>query len=357
MPSLLDRIGAIWEQVRQSPAQRPSRIAIPRNNIDVGASLGGPFTRDSHYFQVEVNEMFLTYEREWFSTYDPMVLVVSEFTYDKRVEAVPYVVGPTMMERYVKEKMPTGMVFSNTRVAGLHPYRGDRLSLTVVLYRVRRENYARKFLRVIESASTALDFATGLSAYVKVGGTVLDGVEALLEMGDTEPVLGWRQELGQAGGGFEPGYFALVAPTESEPDPNKMGVIDNRLVYGASRDDARPFQNADYVLYSVRQAKARFDLDTLPIYPLWEQVVRAATVADDKYWLNAKANMAALYQAMLLSPDLTSQHALELAEEYREKMRLYHEGAVKNSNLSLTAEKTPSELNDVMSAAASILEM
>jgi hypothetical protein len=96
MKSLVERFKDVWNQVRQTQTEKPGQIAIPRDHIDNGKNLGGKFERDEHYFQVEVNEMFLTYEREWFAKYDPMVLVVSEFTYDKKVEAVPFVVGPMM---------------------------------------------------------------------------------------------------------------------------------------------------------------------------------------------------------------------------------------------------------------------
>ena len=81
------------------------------------------FQSDQHYFQVRINEMYLKYSRNWFSRYDPMVFVVSEFTYDKKAEAVPFVVGQQMMEKFEKNT-PTGMIFSDTRVAGVHPYRG-----------------------------------------------------------------------------------------------------------------------------------------------------------------------------------------------------------------------------------------
>src|SRR3712207_343875 len=116
MPTLHERWGVLWERIRQSPAQLPTRIDIPRTQVDRGSALGGSFQPNTHYFQVRVNEMFLANERQWFSVYDPMIFVVSEFTYDKRVEAVPFVVGPALMEQH-KQPVPQGMIFADTRVA------------------------------------------------------------------------------------------------------------------------------------------------------------------------------------------------------------------------------------------------
>jgi len=136
--TLADRCGEIWDRIRQGTRRYPARVTIPRDHVDESEKLGAAFGPDLHYFQVRVNEMYLTYSRKWFSEYDPMVFVVTEFTYgQKKNEAVPFVVGPVMMEKY-GQKVPTGMVFLDTRVAGPHPYRGDRLTLSVVLCRVKR---------------------------------------------------------------------------------------------------------------------------------------------------------------------------------------------------------------------------
>jgi hypothetical protein len=49
---------------------------------------------------VRINQLFLAASRQWFVQYDPLVFVVSEFTYNTAVTTVPFVVGPSMMETY-----------------------------------------------------------------------------------------------------------------------------------------------------------------------------------------------------------------------------------------------------------------
>ena len=173
MKTLSSVAGLFGTELFKRRAQAPSRVTISHTHVDEG-KLRRTFQPNEHYFQVRVNEMYLTHSRKWFSVYDPMVFVVSQFIYDKRVETVPFIVGPTMMKEYGKQ-MPHGMIFSDTRVAGLHPYQGGRLSLMVVLYKIECQNYAQELLQTVESVATVLDFSTVLSTYVKLASVVLDG--------------------------------------------------------------------------------------------------------------------------------------------------------------------------------------
>ncbi len=356
MKSIVECCGNIWESIRQSPAQMPSRVAIPPDHVDEGEKLGTAFQPHEHYFQVLVNEMYLSYGREWFKVYDPMVFIVSEFSYNEKREVVPFVVGPMMMEKFGKE-IPEHMVFSDTRVAGLHPYRGGILSLSVVLCRVKRKNYARKLLRVVESAASVLDFSTALSTYVKVAGVVLDGVEALFGLGDTDPLVGFRKDFNpDAREVLEPSYFALIDMPESELNANELWISERELVYGKSLTDAKPFRNADYVLYSITQTSERSDETTLPFYPQWKRVIKEATVPKEDNWQSAKSNMLSLYQTLMLSPDLTQKQADRLTEKYKAEMKHLHDKAVEMAELGPEEEEL-SEFDKIRQQSLEILNM
>ncbi|MFX0201552.1 MAG: hypothetical protein ACFFCW_36010 [Candidatus Hodarchaeota archaeon] len=356
MKPLVERCWDIWESIRRSPAQVPSRVSITPDHVDEGEKLKITFQPDEHYFQVCINEMYLTYSREWFNKYDPMVFVVSEFIYDKRIEAVPFIAGPKIMKKYEK-KIPEGMVFSDTRVAGLHPYRGGRLTLSVVLCRVQRRNYARQLLQMVESAASVLDFSTSLSTYVKVASVILDGVEALLGLGDTDPLIGLRKEFDpDAGDGLAPGYFALIDMPDARLDTNKLWVRERQLVYGSSLADAKPFRDADFVLYSITQTTERSDAATLPFYQLWERVAQEAAKPKEDNWQSAKANMLSLYQTLKLSPDLTHHQADNLTKKYIADMKRLHENAVDLAELGPEEEEL-SDWDLIRKHSVSILEM
>lgn len=330
MSSLLEHCQKLWKSIYQSPTQLPTSIVIPRSQVNSATSIGGVFQRDAHYFQIRVNEMFLPYSREWFSEYDPMVFAVSEFTYNKKFEALPFIVGPTMMEKYGKET-PTGMLFQNTRVAGPHPYKGGRLTVSIVLCRVRRRNYAKELLKFIEKVAGALDVSMTVNNYTQIGSVVLDGVEALLGLGDTDPLIGVRTEFDpDAGDILQPTYFAIIDSDKrgSKLDTTKFWVSDNQLLYGTSIREAKPFRDSSYVLYSLVQSSERSDISQLPFYPLYEQVKVEAAKPDAASWLRAKEYIKALYQTLIISPDLTSQQVGSITNNCINEMRQLHRNAI-----------------------------
>ncbi|MDX1638861.1 MAG: hypothetical protein R3281_12885 [Balneolaceae bacterium] len=356
MTTLAERCGSIWNSIRQSPTQLPSGVTIPHGQVESGNQTSDLFTPNRHYFQVRVNEMFLSSGREWFAKYDPMVFAVSEFVYDKKREAIPFVVGPAMMQKFGRN-LPEGMIFSDTRVAGLHPYRGGQLTLSIILYKVQTSNMVRKLLAMIENTANVLDFANALDTYLKVADVVMDGVESLLDLGGSEPVMGLREEFDPSDGRLRPSFFALINMPKNELDTNKLWVRDRTLYYGESSESASPFRRADFVLYSVTQVPERSDLTTLPFYPQWEHTQREALDPREDSWTSAKANMASLMQTMLLSPDLTDHQAHQLVKEWSNKLVNFHKMAVGNANMSDgKSKKAPEKMEDARAQSLAFLK-
>jgi len=341
-----ERCKDLFNKLRQEERQDPSRVAIAADHVQ-GEDVGTKFTPGEHYFQVRVNEMYLTFSRKWWVEYDPMVFVVSEFTYDDNFQDVPFVVGPAMLDKY-KQSLPGHMVFENTRVAGLHPWRGGRLNLSVILYAVKRGDEARDLFRVVEGAAQVVDFGTALSTYLKVAGVVLDGVEAVLGLKDSDPIVGLRCEFDQDAkkDGFKPGYFALISPGFTV-DPNQLWVRDRHLFYGA-----QPFRAADYVLYSITQTDERSDIDLLPFHPLWKRVEREAMGRTDQHWESAQANWSSLYQDIWFSPDLTKKQAKALTKEWEGDLNSHHE--TRESERGDADEVEPPELEAIRSGSLAI---
>jgi hypothetical protein len=224
----------IAQTLKSSPRQSPSIVTIPRNHIDENqdGSLDVPFKRDQHYFVVMISEMYLANERKWLNAIDPLVYVVSEFTYEGKPQVVPYLVGPAMMKRLgVPDQYADGIMFRNTNVSGVRPYRGGGLTLTIVLCEAKGDNYLRSVLQVVESTASALDFSPALSPYAKVASVVLDGFESLFNSGAVSPLVGLRDSFGPNFQiPFRPGYFALI--DQSGVDPQGLWVRDKQLLQG-----------------------------------------------------------------------------------------------------------------------------
>ncbi len=303
--ALVERIQKIWGSAKAAPALTRAAFAIPTARVLDGGGLGSPFASRQHYFQVYVNELYLQHAREWFVEFDPMSFVATRYVYDREETTAAFVVGPKLLQEFKDVDPPEGMIFRNTPVTGLHPYQGGPVELTILLSRLPRQNNAGQLLRVLENVTAALDPSTVFSTYVKLGGTLLDGVEALLGIDGTQSVLGYRVSVNPSAGiAFEPGFHALLDVDEKNVDPERFFIKDSRL-HERVNGGLQPYRGSDFLLFSVRQGTARNDERLLSFYPLWETTQDLAAKPDPHYWQEAKANFNALKRAMLASPDLT----------------------------------------------------
>lgn len=359
MVSIVERWTALWKNIQQSPARLPTPVPVPAGHVDDGAFVGSALQPQENYFQVLVNETFLTYGRAWWTQYTPMAFVVSEFIYDGKEQAVPFVVGPAMMEKF-GQQLPSGMLFLDTKVAGLHPYAGGGLTLSVILYAIQRDDYARSLLKLVEGVSTVLDFSTALGSYMKLAGVLLDGFESLLGLQGTVPLIGLRQEFNPyVGDGVRSGYFALIDAPLSQGEIDQLWVRSRRLCYGPDKDSAGHFRQNNYILYSLVPSLDREDETLLPIYPLWKQVVQEATGRKQDDWERARASLSSLIQAIALSPDLTFSHGQQLAERYTERAKDFHKMATKATTLGPKEEEEalPPELQALRAQAVDVLKL
>lgn len=293
-------------------------LRVPNSNVDSQSIVFAPFQANSDYFQVRINEMFLSSKGGWFAQYVPVVTTISEFCYDGDEHVAPFVVGPAMMERFGK-KIAEGTSYYNTRVAGLHPYRGGRISLAVALCKMQVDSPAGKLVSFIESLGEALDFATSMGSLLRISKVLLEGFKML--HADSTVLLSLRREFDPAAGDeVAPGFYLLS--TDESLKPEQLWVRDGRLLVGKSLAEALPYRGSDFVLYSLVKPPSpeRGDLASLAFSKLWQNVQKQAAIPTDDAWTSAKASMVQLYQAILLSPDLTPGQGNKIAKQYREQL-------------------------------------
>src|SRR5262245_22267528 len=155
MPDLLARVGGFVERMRASPMPLPTVSAIARDRCAPSGVAGREIVKDKAYFTVWLNELFLAEGRSWFATYDPVAFIVTEFNYNGNKVSVPLVVGPSLISAK-NPGIPHGIVLRDTCVAGPYPFRGGNVAITVILYKVKRQDYARGLLQFVESLSSAV---------------------------------------------------------------------------------------------------------------------------------------------------------------------------------------------------------
>ena len=308
-------IQQLIEKAKSAPAQLPTRINIPQDNVDNIKKIGVSLTKDL-YFQIRVNELFLKDKRNWYKQYAPMLFVVSEFSYSGEKKTVPFIVGPQMMDKF-GQNLPDDMLFLNTTVAGVHPFRGGQITLSLILYQYEVGNYLEKMLKTLESTANIFNFATSFSTYMKIANVLFEGFESILGLQKLNPLTGLRVEMSQDADDLYSGYFVLINSPEGSIDPSHLWIKGNRLYFGKSASDSKPFRDADYTLYSILHDDSRSDISELPFFPLWAEVVRDA---NDGAANNAEVNMSSFTQSLLSSPDLTFKHALLLVEEFRKNL-------------------------------------
>ena len=342
-----------WQNIRNllhRKATVPAQTPIPPGRVRLRDALDSrptEVTKDTDYFSVRINQLFLAESGSWFREYDPMVFTVCEFIYGTGTQEVPSVVGPTLLGH--PDKTPEGMVFQNTRVAGLHPFRGGRLNLSVVLCRVKRTDYAQALLGVLEKTAGAIDVGSAFLPYSKLAGALFHGVESLLELQDTEPLIGLRTEFDLDVDRVVPaGYYTVI--DNATIDTEQLWVINDELHIGPDRDHLSAYRASDFILYSVNSSISRTDVSTLPFYDLYTQAKKAAGTPEPEGWERAKALMLALYQAMLDSHDLTRSQADELADLYIADLQRIHE-IVKTMLPSQLGEVTKPEERDALTKA------
>jgi hypothetical protein len=327
----------IWSMINSVTSARremPSPVTILRDHIDDNrnGALNVKFAKDQNYFQVTINEMYLGRQREWLTKVDPVVYAYAEFVYGGKSHAVPFLVGPNILkDRGVSDQFLGGLILRNTNVTGVNPYRGGGLVLSVVLCEAKGENLLRPLLRMIENTSRALDFSAATGAYTKVANLVMDGFDQLFGSGLVTPLVGLRDTFGpQMEMPFQPGYFALIAAPDVARE--KLWVRDRQLVTGSSLDAAKPYREADFVLYSINSlpGDTRDDYDTLPFNDLWERVkADASSAKEEPNYASARQQMSTLYQSIMMSPDLTDRQRMSLAGDYVRQMNETHENAKK----------------------------
>jgi hypothetical protein len=362
MISFSELWGKITDNIINSEREQPTAVHIPPENVDPDmperkAQMARQFEGHKDYFLVRVNQLFLQHDREWFTQVDPMVIVVSEFQYKGKQQTVPYVVGPSLIQQKFPNGAPKGMVITNEKVAGLYPFRGGELKLSVVLCQTPVGKPAQAFLKMIERSSKAFDFATALGSYITIGQVVLEGIDAMFGVNGTQPLVGYRTTIDKnAGDEFKPGYYALI--NKSGVKESELWVIDDKLLKGESKDVAKDYCESDFVLYSIVRPPdgKRDDIEQLPFYELWERAVNEATLLKEGGWDNARGTLVALINALALSPDLTRRQAMELMNEYSTLLKPMYEQAKKASTLSdYKRDETEDELDDVRRMASSIL--
>lgn len=345
----------MWQALKSGTLALPAHIRIPDRNVGAGLALE-PLVADQSYFTVQVNELFLYERRKWWETYIPTVWTSVQFAYDSTTRAVPYLIGPSMLTGN-DLGAPEGMLYRNTRVAGPHPYKGGPVTVSLVLNRVTKDNYADRVVSIVESTAAAFSVATTLAPYLAVAQSVTRGLEVLLDMG-SEPVMGVRDTISAdvpAASDFATGYYALL---DKAIPPERLWVRDGELHTGPDRADTRPVRDRSFLLYSVTALPRRNDvLQLAGLRPLWNRVQEFAQRPDEPSWLTAKTAMTDLGILLRTHPDLVTPQADAVYADWAGQMVKLHQERVLNAPKGGTPPPLSSVDSDILAITQQIMKL
>ena len=313
-------IKELFKSWASSPAILPHLIRIPNDNTDDPEGLAGLFQPEQHYFTVRVNEMFLSEKRKWLKEIEPMVVCLTSYIYGEQEIDNPFIVGRNLVETKM-QNVPEGMIFNDTRVAGIHPFSGGRLVVSIALCQAVTKDYFANSMEFIEKVSGVLgeNITSLIGNYVKIANVVIGGIDKLLDSKAVQPLFGFRQEFDRdANDQFSPGYFAMIDKSNADWEVNKFFVKQNRLCYGDSVDAAKAFRQDEYVLFSVTRGDERSDIKLLPVYQSYKKILEQLKVNEVTQDLKNKIKdmLRVLNIEMQTSPDLTEPHAKKLIQKY-----------------------------------------
>ena len=108
---------------------------------------------------------------------------------------------------------------------------------------------AEKLLQVVESISGVINPSIAFSAYLAIAKPVLEGVQSLLGLQQTVPVLGYRIAINPAiGQVLEPTYYILIDADAQQIERDKFWVRNDRLYYGQTPDTTNLYDKHDFIL-------------------------------------------------------------------------------------------------------------
>jgi hypothetical protein len=81
MNDLLEKLGQSWDGFRARQKPLATVVPIPAQHCTPEGATGYVIRRNAMYFSVNINEMKLSRNTQWFTVYDPLVVIVVEFNH------------------------------------------------------------------------------------------------------------------------------------------------------------------------------------------------------------------------------------------------------------------------------------
>jgi hypothetical protein len=306
MPTLTDLLDAIW----RTPNRQMAWGRIQANHV-VGAQAPATFVANNDYVVVKLSSMYLKNSRILWLKLSPLAHATVTLNGLKAPQSQTAVIGPAQFGDLSAAPTERSVVLRQ-RLAGPAVWRGGDLQVAAGLFAVPKDQAAGALMDTLgQLAALAVP---GLKQGTEIARVVKSGVEGLIGLNGTKPVLGVKDALGDpttaaAGTSAAPCILVAIAAPQTEVDLARLWVREARLWEGTSADALTIYERNDYLLVEIERGPARQDWRGLPSFTPHEAefdtVLRAADLTQDAAAAQLNKVFAAFDADLISESDLT----------------------------------------------------
>lgn len=265
---------------------------------------GPPANPDRDYLQVQLSEMVLKNERDWFKTRWPALAVMVRCDFE----------GPRVLANVVNPRdvfnpvQGTGLVIRDVSLTPIIPFLGGRIEISAILQAMTVTNHLEGFLTTLSGFAKQL-VVPQLSSALAVTEPLALGVQHLFTDGDGA-ILAYQQSFSAME--LKSGYVALVNATPKQVPAGKLSVAENHLILDGQ--DV-PF---DYFLLRLNVFPSRDDYQKIGsiMTPFQAAIKHLSKKKHD----DAADELRAAHYAVAVAPELSNSDrervALALSNRY-----------------------------------------
>jgi hypothetical protein len=306
MASLLDWI----DRIVRTPNHPMAWGRIPAGHV-IGSRSGNPFMAHQDYVIVRLGSMFLKDSRVLWLKLSPLAHTLVSQAGRTKTRSETAVIGPTQFGDLATAPADRTTIL-NQRVAGPAVWRGGDLKVAAGLFAVPKDKAASALLDTVGQLSALA--IPGLQSGLDIARIVKTGVESLLGLDGTKPILAVNDALGDPstapqGTGASPCVLTGIAAPASQIDFTRLWIRENRLWEGNRADALSPYEAHDHLLITIERGPAREDWRGLPrLLPhetALDTVLRDASLEIDVAKTRLNAAFAAFDADLTTEEDLT----------------------------------------------------
>ena len=256
----MQSLSNLLDAIRREPNRQMAWDRIASNHI-IGTKTPTPFDVNNDYVVVKLASMFLKNSRVLWLKLSPLAHAAITMTGRTGPQEQTAIIGPAQFGDLAAAPADRTIVL-HQRLAGPTVWRGGDLQVSAGLFAVPKDEAAGALLDTLGQLSGLA--IPGLEEGVKIARVVKSGIEGIIGLKGTQPVLGVKVGLGDptvtaVGSEAAPCILAAIAAPATDVKFESLWVRDGRLMEGPSPDALSVYERNDFLLVAIEKGPPRQD--------------------------------------------------------------------------------------------------